>query len=62
MRLDSLPPRFVPYNRMKIRTNTLENATAIFSVNGSIPLLIGGFPPESGYHYQPTAKPVSGFH
>lgn len=41
MKLDSLPPQYVPFQKVRIGSNLLENVNAIFSINGFIPLLVG---------------------
>lgn len=47
MKLKDLPAQYVPYVRVKIGTNRLENVKCLLSVNGFIPLLFGqGSPPK----------------
>ena len=41
MKLDSLPPQYIPFQRVRLGSNTLENVVAIVSINGFIPLLVG---------------------
>lgn len=41
MKLESLPSQYTPFQRVRLGSNVLENVTAIFSVNGFIPFLIG---------------------
>jgi len=55
MYLDSLPPRFVPFGKIILRTNKLIDTTALFSINGVIPLLIGKGPPPRIWLSLPTS-------
>lgn len=41
MKLDSLPPQYVPFHKIRLGSNTLENVVAVVSINGFIPLLVG---------------------
>lgn len=41
MKIDSLPPKYIPFTNVKLGTNKLENTTAILEINGFIPFLIG---------------------
>lgn len=41
MKLDSLPPQYVPFQKIRLGSNLLENVVAVFSINGFIPLLVG---------------------
>lgn len=55
MYLESLPPRFVPFAKVILRTNKLIDTTALFSINGAIPLLIGKGPPPRVWLSLPTS-------
>lgn len=41
MNINNLPQQYQPFQRVRLGSNTLENVTAVFSVNGFIPLLVG---------------------
>jgi hypothetical protein len=41
MKLDSLPPQYLPFRKVRLGSNTLENVVAVVSINGFIPLLVG---------------------
>lgn len=41
MKLDNLPPQFVPFKKVRLGSNILENVIAVVSINGFIPLLVG---------------------
>lgn len=41
MKLDSLPSQYVPFQKVRLGSNTLENVVAVVSINGFIPLLVG---------------------
>ena len=41
MKLDSLPSQYIPFQRVRLGSNVLENVVAVFSISGFIPLLVG---------------------
>jgi hypothetical protein len=41
MKLNSLPPQYIPFQKVRLGSNLLENVIAVFSINGFIPLLVG---------------------
>lgn len=47
MKMETYPPRYTPYRTVRLRSNVFESVSAIFSVNGYTPLLVGrGTPPR----------------
>jgi hypothetical protein len=41
MNLNNLPSKYIPFGLVRLGSNKLENVSAVFSVNGFIPLLVG---------------------
>lgn len=56
MKIDELPAQFKPINTVKLGSNQLENVTAILTVNGHVPLLIGEGEPARVWLYVPANK------
>lgn len=56
MKLTDLPSQFEPIKEIKLGSNTLENVTAILTVKGFIPLLIGEGEPPRVWLYIPANK------
>lgn len=46
MKATNLPAQYIPFQKIRVGSNTLEHVTALLTVNGNIPLLFGdGEPP-----------------
>jgi len=56
MKLDELPAQFKPIKTVKLGSNQLENVTAILTVKGHVPLLIGDGEPARVWLYVPANK------
>ena len=56
MKLNDLPTLFEPVSEIKIGSNTLKNVTALLTVKGHIPILIGEGSPPRVWLYIPTNK------
>lgn len=56
MKLDNLPPQYVPLRRIRLGSNTLEDVVAVLSVNGFVPLLVGNGEPLRVWLSIPTNR------
>lgn len=54
MKIDELPSQYKPYGKISLGTNVIENVTAILTVKGHVPLLIGQGEPPKIWLYVPT--------
>jgi len=54
MKIDELPLQYKPYDKISLGTNLIENVTAILTVKGHVPLLIGQGEPPKIWLYVPT--------